>query len=211
MRTTSRRVWRSAWQTCCRRMPHWLAISPAAFRLRWYAKEPTTRHRLARNCSGISPGPAGNATSATSCSAAVAKRSARTTGPRRTLTASGKPAANNGIWHARRRCVPRICRPRFRLIGAGAPARLAVAIGRNKFIAWAFTPPTSRIFVEHVDPSGTTVEYQGGQEPNKVVPETIVAAGALSIGLARVICHGPLPSRRDQRRQRRVVDRAEAA
>ena len=86
----------------------------------------------------------------------------------------------------------------FDIIGATLPGAPAVAIGRNKFIAWGETNVAADVedlFVEHVNAEGTTVEYQGGQEPIKVVPETIVVKGAPSIQLnVRVTRHGPLIS-----------------
>ena len=119
-----------------------------------------------------------------------------------TLTASGKPMLANdphlathvpSLWY-----LAHVSAGDFDLIGATLPGAPAVAIGRNKFIAWGETNVAADVedlFVEHVDASGTTVEYQGGQEPIKIVPETIVVKGAPSIQLnVRVTRHGPLIS-----------------
>jgi penicillin amidase len=119
-----------------------------------------------------------------------------------TLTASGKPMLANdphlathvpSLWY-----LAHLSAGDFDLIGATLPGAPAVAIGRNKFIAWGETNVAADVedlFVEHVNASGTTVEYQGGQEPIKVVPETIVVKGAPSIQLnVRVTRHGPLVS-----------------
>ena len=71
----------------------------------------------------------------------------------------------------------------FDVIGATLPGAPAVAIGRNRFIAWGETNVAADVedfFLERVDPTGTSVEFHGAQEPLRIVPETIVVKGGRS-------------------------------
>jgi penicillin G amidase len=119
-----------------------------------------------------------------------------------TLTASGKPLLANdphlgthvpSLWH-----LAHMSAGDFDVIGATLPGAPAVAIGRNRFIAWGETNVAADVedlFVERIDASGTTAEFRGAQEPIRVIPETIMVKGGEPIHLnVRVTRHGPLVS-----------------
>jgi penicillin G amidase len=119
-----------------------------------------------------------------------------------TLTASGKPLLANdphlgthipSLWY-----LAHMSAGDFDVIGATLPGAPAVAIGRNKFIAWGETNVAADVedlFMERIDPSGTTAEFRGVQEPIRVIPETIIIKGGTPIHLdVRVTRHGPLVS-----------------
>src|SRR6476619_5377876 len=86
----------------------------------------------------------------------------------------------------------------FDVIGATLPGAPAVAIGRNRFIAWGETnvmADVQDLFLERLDPSGTRAEFRGVQEPLRIVRETIAVKGAEPVVLdVRVSRHGPLIS-----------------
>jgi penicillin amidase len=86
----------------------------------------------------------------------------------------------------------------FDVIGATLPGAPAVAIGRNRFIAWGETNVAADVedlYLERIDPSGKTAEFRGAQEPIRIIPETITVKGAAPIHLdVRVTRHGPLVS-----------------
>src|SRR5206468_2394237 len=86
----------------------------------------------------------------------------------------------------------------FDVIGATLPGAPAVAIGRNRFIAWGETNVAADVedlFQERIDASGNLAEFRGAQEPIRIIPETIVVNGAAPIHLdVRVTRHGPLVS-----------------
>jgi penicillin G amidase len=119
-----------------------------------------------------------------------------------TMTASGKPLLANdphlsarlpSTWY-----LAHVSGGDFEMIGATLPGAPAVALGRNRFIAWGATnvgADVEDLYREHLDESGTHAEFAGAQEPITVVPETIVVKGAPPIALkVRITRHGPLVS-----------------
>ena len=119
-----------------------------------------------------------------------------------TLTTSGKPMLANdphlgthvpSLWY-----LAHMTAGDFDVIGATLPGAPAVAIGRNRFIAWGETNVAADVedlFLERIDPSGKTAEFRGAQEPIRIIPETIAVKGAEAIQLnVRVTRHGPLVS-----------------
>jgi len=119
-----------------------------------------------------------------------------------TLTASGKPLLANdphlgtrlpSTWY-----LAHVKGGDFEMIGATLPGTPAVALGRNRFIAWGATNVAADVedlFREHVDESGQRVEFRGAWEPITVIPEVIHVKGAADISLnVRVTRHGPLVS-----------------
>ena len=68
----------------------------------------------------------------------------------------------------------------FDVIGATLPGAPAVAIGRNRFIAWGETNVAADVedlYREHLDPSGTSAEFRGAYEPLRIIRETIQVSG----------------------------------
>ena len=119
-----------------------------------------------------------------------------------TLTATGKPLLANdphlgtrlpSTWY-----LAHISAGDFDVIGGTFPGAPAVALGRNRFIAWGATNVAADVedlYRERVDATGTFVEFRGAQEPITVVPETIIVKGSASVHLdVRVTRHGPLVS-----------------
>jgi penicillin amidase len=119
-----------------------------------------------------------------------------------TLTATGKPMLANdphlsaktpSTWY-----LAHVVGGDFEVVGATLPGAPAVAIGRNRFIAWGETNVAADVedlFRERLDPTGRFAEFRGAQEPIAVVPETIAVKGAASIELqVRITRHGPLIS-----------------
>jgi len=119
-----------------------------------------------------------------------------------TLTASGKPLLANdphlgthvpSLWY-----LAHMSAGDFDVIGATLPGAPAVAIGRNRFIAWGETNVAADVedlFLERLDGSGKTAEFRGAQEPMRIIPETITVKGAAAVHLdVRVTRHGPLVS-----------------
>ena len=119
-----------------------------------------------------------------------------------TLTASGKPMLANdphlgtrlpSTWY-----LAHVSAGDFDVIGGTFPGTPAVALGRNRFIAWGATNVAADVedlYRERLDSSGTHSEFRGAQEPIVVVPETIVVKGAAPVQLnVRVTRHGPLVS-----------------
>ena len=86
----------------------------------------------------------------------------------------------------------------FEVIGATLPGAPAVAIGRNRFIAWGETNVAADVedlYRERLDASGTSAEFRGAQEPITIIPETIGVKGGEPVRLdVRVTRHGPLVS-----------------
>jgi penicillin amidase len=86
----------------------------------------------------------------------------------------------------------------FEVIGATLPGSPAVALGRNRFIAWGATNVAADVedlYREHLDASGTHAEFRGVQEPITVIPETILVKGGAAVRVdVRVTRHGPLVS-----------------
>ena len=119
-----------------------------------------------------------------------------------TLTASGKPLLANdphlgtrlpSTWY-----LAHISAGDFDVIGGTFPGTPAIALGRNRFIAWGATNVAADVqdlYRERLDDSGTHYEFRGAQEPITVIPETIVVKGAAPVKLnVRVTHHGPLVS-----------------
>jgi penicillin amidase len=119
-----------------------------------------------------------------------------------TLTASGKPMLANdphlgtnipSLWY-----LAHLSAGDFDVIGATLPGAPAFAIGRNRYIAWGETNVAADVedlFLERVDSTGRTAEFQGVQEPIRIIPETIVVKGGAPIAIdVRVTRHGPLVS-----------------
>jgi penicillin amidase len=119
-----------------------------------------------------------------------------------TLTASGKPMLANdphlsarmpSTWY-----LAHVTGGDFEMIGATLPGAPAVALGRNRFIAWGATNVAADVedlYRERIDPTGTFAEFRGAQEPIAVIPETIVVKGKPSVVVnVRVTRHGPLIS-----------------
>lgn len=119
-----------------------------------------------------------------------------------TLTASGRPLLANdphltakipSTWY-----LAHVVGGDFEVIGATLPGAPAVAIGRNRFIAWGETNVAADVedlYRERVDPSGTHVEFRGAQEPVRIIPETIAVKGAAPVHVdVKVTRHGPIVS-----------------
>src|SRR5262245_36672868 len=86
----------------------------------------------------------------------------------------------------------------FEIIGATLPGAPAVALGRNRFIAWGATNVAADVedlYRERIDDSGRFAEFRGAKEPITIVPETIKVKGGDAIHVdVRVTRHGPLVS-----------------
>ena len=119
-----------------------------------------------------------------------------------TLTASGKPLLANdphlgtqvpSLWY-----LAHMTAGDFDVIGATLPGTPAVAIGRNRFIAWGATnmfADVEDLYQEHLDASGTSVRFKGAMEPLRVVTETIRVKGREDVRVdVRISRHGPLVS-----------------
>ena len=119
-----------------------------------------------------------------------------------TLTPTGKPLLANdphlgtrlpSTWY-----LAHISAGDFDVIGGTFPGIPAVALGRNRSIAWGATNVAADVqdlYREHLDAGGTRSEFRGAQEPITVIPETIVVKGAAPVTLSvRVTRHGPLIS-----------------
>jgi penicillin amidase len=119
-----------------------------------------------------------------------------------TMTATGKPLLANdphlsarlpSTWY-----LAHVTGGDFDVIGATLPGSPAVALGRNRFIAWGATNVAADVedlYREKLDASGTHAEFRGVQEPITVIPETIVIKGRAPVTLdVRVTRHGPLVS-----------------
>jgi penicillin amidase len=119
-----------------------------------------------------------------------------------TMTASGKPLLANdphlnaqipSLWY-----LAHLSAGDFDVIGATLPGAPAIAIGRNRFIAWGETNvmgDVQDLFRERLDSTGTRAEFRGEQVPIQIARETIVVKGAAPIVLdVRITRHGPLIS-----------------
>ena len=119
-----------------------------------------------------------------------------------TLTASGKPLLANdphlathmpSLWY-----LAHMSAGDFDVIGATLPGIPAVAIGRNRFIAWGETNAAADVedlYRERIDANTGTAEYRGTQEPIRVIRETIAVKGAAPVGVdVRITRHGPMLS-----------------
>ncbi len=119
-----------------------------------------------------------------------------------TRTASGKPLLANdphlaakvpSLWY-----LAHLSAGDFEIAGATLPGAPAVAIGRNRHIAWGETNVAADVqdlYRERLDPTGTSAEFRGAQEPIRVVTETIVVKGGEPVRVnVRMTRHGPLIS-----------------
>jgi penicillin amidase len=119
-----------------------------------------------------------------------------------TLTATGKPLLANdphlsahipSTWY-----LAHVSGGDFEMIGATLPGAPAVALGRNRFIAWGATNVAADVedlYREHLDATGTHAEFRGAQEPVTVIPETIIVKNRAPVRVdVRVTRHGPLIS-----------------
>jgi penicillin amidase len=119
-----------------------------------------------------------------------------------TLTASGRPLLANdphlgtnipSLWY-----LAHISVGDFDLIGGTLPGTPAVAIGRNRHIAWGETnmfADVQDLFRERLDAAGTRAEFRGVFEPLQIIKETIEVAGGSPIDVTvRITRHGPLVS-----------------
>jgi penicillin amidase len=119
-----------------------------------------------------------------------------------TLTATGAPMLANdphlgthipSTWY-----LAHISAGDLDLIGATLPGTPAVALGRNKYMAWGATNVAADVqdlYRERLDPSGRFAEFQGQQEPLTIVPETILVKGGEPVVVnVRITRHGPLIS-----------------
>ena len=119
-----------------------------------------------------------------------------------TLTASGKPMLANdphlgtrlpSTWY-----LAHISAGDTDLIGATLPGTPAIALGRNRFIAWGATNVAADVedlYREHLDPSGRFADFRGAQEPLTIVPERIVVKNHAPVDVqVRITRHGPLVS-----------------
>ncbi len=119
-----------------------------------------------------------------------------------TLTASGKPLLANdphlgaqvpSLWY-----LAHMSAGDFEVIGATIPGAPAVAIGRNRFIAWGETnmfADVEDLYHERLDPSGRSAEFKGAMEPLRIVAETIKVKGREDVRVdVRISRHGPLVS-----------------
>jgi penicillin amidase len=119
-----------------------------------------------------------------------------------TMTVSGKPLLANdphlgtrlpSTWY-----LAHVTGGDFEMIGATLPGAPAVALGRNRFIAWGATNVAADVqdlYRERIDGSGRFVEFQGAKEAITIVPETIAVKGGDAVHVdVRVTRHGPLVS-----------------
>jgi penicillin G amidase len=119
-----------------------------------------------------------------------------------TLSATGKPLLANdphlgthvpSLWY-----LAHMTAGDFDVAGATLPGAPAVAIGRNRFIAWGETNVAADVedlYLERIDESGRNAEFRGAQEPMRIIPETIAVKGGEPIHIdVRVTRHGPLVS-----------------
>ena len=119
-----------------------------------------------------------------------------------TMTASGKPMLANdphlaahvpSTWY-----LAHLSSPDFEVVGATLPGVPGVVLGRNRRVAWGMTNVSADVedlFREHLDASGRSAEFRGGQEPLTIVRETIRVKGADPVAVdVRLTRHGPLVS-----------------
>jgi penicillin amidase len=119
-----------------------------------------------------------------------------------TMTATGKPLLANdphldaqipSLWY-----LAHLSAGDFDVIGATLPGTPAMAIGRNKFIAWGETNVAADVqdlYRERIDRTGRFAEYQGHAEPLQFVQEIIRVKGGAPLNLlVRITRHGPLIS-----------------
>ena len=117
-------------------------------------------------------------------------------------TASGKPLLANdphlgasvpSLWY-----LAHMNAGDFDVIGATLPGAPAIAIGRNRFIAWGETNVAADVqdlYRERVNAAGTHTEFQGTQEPLTLIKEIIEISGEAPVTIdVRISRHGPLVS-----------------
>ncbi len=118
------------------------------------------------------------------------------------MTASGLPLLANdphlgthvpSTWY-----LAHMSAPDFDVAGATLPGTPAVALGRNRFIAWGATNVAADVedlYRERLDPTGRFAEFRGAQEPLQIIGETIGVKGDAPVHVdVRVTRHGPLVS-----------------
>ena len=118
------------------------------------------------------------------------------------LTATAKPLLANdphlgtrlpSIWY-----LAHLSAGAFDVIGATLPGVPAVALGRNRFIAWGTTNVAADVedlYRERIDATGRFAEYRGNQEPLTILSEIIKVKGAAPVQIeVRITRHGPLVS-----------------
>ena len=119
-----------------------------------------------------------------------------------TMTANGKPLLANdphlgthvpSLWY-----LAHMSAGEFDVIGATLPGAPAMAIGRNRHIAWGETNVAADVedlYRERIDPTGKMVEYRGALEPLTILRERIVVSGGEPVEIdVRISRHGPLVS-----------------
>ncbi|MEQ1870559.1 MAG: penicillin acylase family protein [Vicinamibacterales bacterium] len=119
-----------------------------------------------------------------------------------TMTASGKPLLANdphlgtkipSLWY-----LAHLSAGDFDLVGATLPGVPAVALGRNRYIAWGATNVAADVedlYQERLDATGTSAEFRGAMEPMRILHESIAVKGAAAVALeVRITRHGPLVS-----------------
>ena len=119
-----------------------------------------------------------------------------------TLTASGKPLLANdphlgthvpSLWY-----LAHMSAGDFDVIGATLPGAPAMAIGRNRYIAWGETNVAADVedlYRERIDPTGKLAEYRGALEPMRILKETIAVSGGEALEIdVRITRHGPIVS-----------------
>jgi penicillin amidase len=117
-------------------------------------------------------------------------------------TVSGKPLLANdphlgagvpSLWY-----LAHLSAGDFDVVGATLPGAPAVAIGRNRFIAWGETNVAADVqdlYRERLNAAGTHAEFRGGFEPLTILKETITVSGSDSVVIdVRISRHGPLVS-----------------
>ena len=119
-----------------------------------------------------------------------------------THTASGKPLLANdphlatkmpSLWY-----LAHVTAGDFDVIGATLPGAPAVAIGRNRYIAWGETNVAADVedlYREHLTADGQAAAFRGVDEPIRTIKETIKVKGAAPVDVdVRITRHGPLVS-----------------
>lgn len=119
-----------------------------------------------------------------------------------TLTVSGKPLLANdphlatnipSLWY-----LAHLSAGDFEIIGGTLPGTPAVAIGRNRYIAWGETnmfADVEDLYRERLDAAGTSAEFKGTFEPMRVIKEVIQVSGRPPVEVSvRITRHGPLVS-----------------
>jgi penicillin G amidase len=119
-----------------------------------------------------------------------------------TMTASGKPLLANdphlathipSLWY-----LAHVSGGDFEVIGATLPGAPAVAIGRNRYIAWGETNVAADVqdlYLEKLDAAGRAAQFQDRFEPLRIVREEIKVKGGDPVMVdVRISRHGPLIS-----------------